>query len=73
MNNLISIWDAKIHGDKTLSNKSLFLSEALKRIRNRRLVYEENYEDVVCPFQLILTLNEVANDFDNKRNDNENK
>lgn len=67
MNNLISIWDLKIHSDKTLNKKSLFLTEALNRIKNRRQVHFENYEDVICPFKLILTLNEVANDFDNKR------
>lgn len=69
--NLISIWDTKIHGDKTLSKNSLFLTEALRRTKNRGHFHEEMFEDVICPFELMLTLSEVANDFDNKRRNNE--
>lgn len=71
MNNLISIWDLEIVENKTLNKNSLFLSEALKRMKNRGQFHEEHFEDVVCPFELVLTLNEVANDFNNKRKNNE--
>jgi len=64
---LISIYDLKIHGDKTLNKKSLFVVEALKRMRRRRQFHEEEFEDVICPFELILMLDEVANDFNDMR------
>lgn len=67
MSKLMSIWDLEISKDRKFSKKSLFLVEALNRMKNRRKFHEEDYEDVICPFELILMLDEVARDFDNKR------
>ena len=64
---LLSIFDLKFYSDKTMNKTSLFLIEALNRMKNKRQFHQEEYEDVICPFQLMLILNEVANDFDNKR------
>ena len=67
MNNLIPIYDFKIVKDKKLYKKSLYLTEALNRMFNQNKFHQEDYENVICPFELILMLDEVANDFDNKR------
>lgn len=67
MNNLISIWDLKIHSDKTLSKKSLFLIEALNKMNRNNQFHEESFEKVICPFELILTLIEIVHDYDARR------
>ena len=71
MSNIISIKDFKISENKTFSNKSLFLYEALRRMKRKREFHEEEYEDVFCPFELMLYLNDVSKDFNNYR-DNKN-
>ena len=67
MTKLISIWDFEILPNQKLNRKSLYLTEALNRMRNRNQFHQEDFEDIICPFELILVLDEVANDFENKR------
>ena len=68
---LISIWDFEILPNKKLKKESLYLTEALNRMMNRNQFHEESYEDVIDPFELMLVLEEVSDDFNNKKgNDN---
>ena len=64
---LIPISEFEIIPNKKLNTKSLFVVEAVNRMKNKNQFHEEEYENVICPFQLMLTAHEVANDFDNKR------
>ena len=52
------------------NKKSLFLYEALNRINNKRQFKEIENEDVIDPFELILMLNDVLNDLNNKKGNN---
>jgi len=71
MSNLISIWDFEITPNKKFTKKSLYLQEALKRIKNRNQFKIQEHEDIIDPFELMLTLEEVSQDFNNKKgNDN---
>jgi len=70
MNKLINIKDFEITKDKKLNLKSLYLVEALTRMKNKNKFHLENYEEVICPFELMLELFEVSQDFNEYRGNN---
>jgi len=64
---IISIWDFEITPGNKLNKESLYLREALKRIKGKNQFKIEEFETVIDPWQLLLTLCEVANDVNKKR------
>ena len=71
MSKLQRIWDFEITPNKKFSKKSLYLQEALKRMKNRNQFTIREYENMIDPFELMLVLEEVSQDFNNKKgNDN---
>jgi len=67
MSNLIPVFDLPFNKKKTFDKDSPYLKEAIKRLRNKRKVTEEQFEDVIDLFELLDELGQVAEDFDNYR------
>lgn len=67
MSKLMKLSEFELVDNKKINTKTLYLTEALTRMRNRNQFHQEDYEDVICPFELMLTLYEVANDFNEYR------
>jgi len=64
---LIAIKDFEIVKGKKLNKESKNLQEALKIMKVINKFHEEEFEDVIDPLELLLTLHKLANIADAKR------
>jgi hypothetical protein len=72
MSNLIAIEDLEIVSGKKLSNQSTYLKAGINRLRNKGKVLEQDNEQVVDPFELMIEVWKIARANDKRCGSNNN-
>lgn len=65
---VINIKDFEITKGNKITKKSPIVLEALRRLRKERKFTEENFEEVIDPFEFFLMCYEVSEEKNKKKN-----
>lgn len=64
---VINVEDFEITPGNKLNMKSTILRAGIKRLHNKNMVYNDEHERVIDPFELILEMYEIAKANDKRR------